>query len=108
MKKEKETEEKIAHMVLVKGRGEPTYIHKSYKLAYQEAERLAIKEPNRLIRILQVVEQIRGEVKPVKVPIVRLPKDWGRITTHMPDGGRGGTGDYSGNGGGDRSGTGTE
>ena len=77
MKKKIET--KVAHMVLVEGRGEPKAIHESYDVAYAEAERLAIKEPNRLVRVLQVVTQIRGEVKPVIVPIVMLPKNWGKV-----------------------------
>ena len=74
-----EPEAKVAHMVLVEGRGEPKSVHESFDIAYAEAERLAIKEPNRLVRVLQVVSQIRGEVKPVNVPIVVLPKDWGKV-----------------------------
>ena len=75
-------EAKIAHMILVEGRGEPKTVHESFEIAYAEAERLAIKEPNRLVRVLQVVAQIRGEVKPVAVPIVVLPKGWGKVNGH--------------------------
>lgn len=67
------------YMILVEGRGEPKKVHRTYEVAYEEANRLAIKEPNRLVRILLIDKQIRGEVKPVDVPIVFLHENWGKV-----------------------------
>lgn len=69
LKMRKKSEPITMYMVFVEGRGEPRKIHPSYKSAYEEAERLAIKEPNCLVRILLISKQIKGEVKPVDVPI---------------------------------------
>ena len=60
---------KIAYMVLVEGRGEPKYVHTSLVSAIEEAMRLVSIEPNRLVRVLHIVSQFRGEIKCVDVPL---------------------------------------
>ncbi len=69
MKKTKPTVNKVAFMVLVQGRGEPRHVHTSLAQANEEAKRLAGCEPNKLIRVLRIVSQMRGEVTPVDVPL---------------------------------------
>lgn len=74
MKKKKREINTEAYMVLVQGRGEPRSIHTLLATALEESERLANREPNKLVRVLKIVAQIRGEVTPINVPL-EFPHD---------------------------------
>jgi hypothetical protein len=66
IKKDTNTE---GYMILVEGRGEPKKVQTSYSDAEIEGFRLAEKEPNRLVRILKIVKQVRGVIMAKDVPL---------------------------------------
>jgi hypothetical protein len=71
--KEKEKAEKkinrIGYMVHVSGKGEPRFIHTNQKAAIAEANRLADRSPNNLVRVLRITHQVMGKVTPEVVPM---------------------------------------
>lgn len=66
--------EQKAYMVSVEGGKAPDYIHPFLSEANKEAERLALHNPNRDIRVLEVVRKLRCEVKTI-TKMVELKDD---------------------------------
>lgn len=54
--------EEVAYMVTVEGGKAPSYTHGFLSDANKEAERLALNNPGKVVRVLSVVRKIRAEV----------------------------------------------
>jgi len=72
-KPNKPTDDRIPYVVHVMGQGEPRKVHECFETALEEAKRLAIRDPKKIIRILQIVDQWEGLVtahhRPYQFPI---------------------------------------
>lgn len=64
----------VGYMVLVCGKGEPRFVHTNHKLAIDEANRLADRHPNHLVRVMRITDQVSGKVIPTVVPM-KFPID---------------------------------